>query len=329
MSYRFAVGVLLAGSLGLGMGLPAMAAPVSVQALYQQVPAVPGSAAEALRVVTADGEIGAANWLRLRQQLQQAREQLELRASQVAADTQSSMTDGAGIDVARMQSDPDYAERMQQQMEREAERLQRLPPAQQMAEAMKMQQRFQQQALQDVRKKAQESPAVEAATTAFHQRMTALAADTQLQMGWAARIDAIKQRTEQQQDQLLRTASRRLRCSDGEGGCATAADEAHDRTLARETWRNVTPLYDRALQDIAVVSGEISSQRASVVREGHARLSATGYGTAAHSDSSAQLIGQYHGMMLSEIEALLQVSEDAALWAAGRLQQRTLFGHAL
>lgn len=321
-------GAALAAAGVMSWSIVAFAAPASVQGLYDRVPTIPVTKADSAKVVTVEGRIVGPEWIALRNQIAAERKAVETALTERAEKSQSQVTGiGGGIDYARMQSDPAYAQRMQAEMQKEAARLQSLPPAQQMAEAMKMQQRLQQQSLQEVQKIAQDPPAVEAAATAIHERIALMNQDLTQRTAWMQRIEAIRTRVNEQRNAIISAAGKRLRCSDGEGGCMTPADEAHDRALAQETWNKVKPLYEGGLRDAQGVLADMKRGRAAIVRDGQARLVATQFGAAAKSDTNRQLIGQYHNMMLNEVEELLNASEEVLKWAGAALQVRDMYGY--
>ncbi len=300
--------VLVAAACG-----PLWAAPVSVSRLHQQVPNLPATAAEAAAAITGQGDITGTAWLHLRAQLQAQRVELEQGQRDAAIRTQSNLV---GVGAGQTPAD---AEKLQAEMMREAARLQSLPPAQQMAEAMKIQQRFQQQALNDARRMAQEPAAVDAAVAAFREYTAVQAAAFSEHAEFGARIAAVEHRVAQEVEAIARRLRQQYRCGDGEGGCPSPADEAHDRALARAAWAQMVPLYDRGLSEMQAVFTEYKRKRAAVVNHGDGLLSATGYGAQARSETNQQLLAQYHDALLNEVETLLQISENALRWAGGQM----------
>ena len=329
MNFRQGAAVAAVAVWSVAVVGPAQAtpSPASVQALYERVPVIPVTQADAGKVVTAEGKIVGADWVALRRQIAAERKASEAVLAQRVHHQQAEVLGAGGIDYARMQSDPAYAQRMQAEMQKEAARLQSLPPALQMAEAMKMQQRLQQQGMREVQKIAQEPPAVEAATAAVYERNTMLGQDLAQRTVWMKQLDAIRLRVTEQRNTIASAAAKRLRCSDGEGGCMTPADEAHDRALAQETWARIKPLYEAGLRESQAVLADMKRGRAAVVRTGQSHLTATGYGATATSDTNRQLIGQYHTLLLNEVEELLNAAESALKWAGAALQAPDLYGH--
>lgn len=292
---------------------PLSAAPAAVSRLYQQVPNPPANAVSAAAAITEQGDISAAAWLQLRDQINAERVALEQAQHEAAIRAQLSLV---GASAAPTPAD---TEKLQAEMAREAARLQSLPPAQQMAEAMRIQQRFQQQALNDARRMAQEPAAVDAAVAAFHDYTAGQATVYSELAGYGARMTAIERRVAQEVEVLTRRLHQQYRCGDGEGGCPSPADEAHDRALERAAWAQMVPLYDRGLADMHTVFAEYKRKRVAVVTRGDGLLAATGYGVAAQSATNHQLLAQYHAALLSEVESLLQLSENALRWAGGQM----------
>jgi len=294
---------------------PVWAAPASVNRLQQQVPNLPDTGAMAAAALTEQGDIAGAAWLQLRAQLKAQRAAIEHAQREAAARAQSQL-----IGVGGAQAPPD-PEALQAEMMREAERLQSLPPAQQMAEAMKIQQRFQQQALNNVRRMAQEPAAVDAAVAASREYTENQAQMFSENAAVDARMNAIERRVAGEIEAITRRLHQQYRCGDGEGGCPTPADEAHDRSLARAAWAQMVPLYDRGLSEMQKVFVEHRRKRAAVITHGDALLAATGYGAGAQSEVNQQQLAQYHVALLSEVDALLQLSENALRWAGGQIRQ--------
>ena len=194
--------------------------------------------------------------------------------------------------------------------------------AEQMALAMEMSKATQQAALTDVKKMANDPEAVKIAADHY--------ADYQMKQasgGITAQYSAIndiQQKVSTRSMEISEKASKALKCSDGEGGCASKADEAADKATLRAAHAQIVAEYDRALVQIGPLVEAARKARLADIAAVQKDMGATQYGAAAQSSANKQLLATYHNTALIEVEQLFMLSEDVAKWAAGRSKDRTI-----
>ena len=119
-------------------------------------------------------------------------------------------------------------------------------------------------------------------------------------------------------------AEKALKCSDGEGGCASAADQAADKATLQGS---VQPDHRRVRQGAGEhrpAGGSRAQVAARRIAAAQRDLGPAQYGSAAKSSANRQLLAAYHNAVLMEVEQLLALSEDSAKWAATRYKDRTI-----
>ena len=285
--------VALAASLMLAS---AASAQQSLQSLHARVPAPPATAAAAPAWL-ASPEITA-----LRKQLTDQRTFVENLSKQAGADAQPTAAQTSGvIDFQRAQSDPEYAQQMQA-------KIAAMSQEEKMKLAMQMQQATSQNALKDVKAMAADPEAVTAAADHY--------ADYQ--------ANPSTMRVSARAAEIAAKAGKALKCSDGEGGCASAADQAADKATLKAAFDQITAEYDKALPAIAQQVEAARKSRLADIAAAQRDLGPAQYGAAAKSTTNRQLLAAYHNAVLMEIEQLFILSEDTAKWAAVRFKDRTI-----
>ncbi len=288
----------------------AASAQQSLQSLHTRVPAPPATAAAAPAWLTS------AEVTTLRKQLKDQRAFVEkLSKDAAAASMPGAGPGGGGIDFARAQRDPAYAQEMQK-------KIAAMSQEEQMKLATQMSQAMQQQAVQDVRKMAADPPAVQAAAEHYADYQTSPTTVS----GIMAQVQAVSELQRQVSDKAMAIATaagKKLKCSDGEGSCS-AADQAADKATLRAAHAQIIAEYDRGLALIAQQVAAARKSRLAAITAAEKDLGPAGYGAAAQSGANKQLLAAYHNTVLIEIEQLFTLSEDAAKWAATRYKDRTI-----
>jgi|GEM_PF-2660593 hypothetical protein len=301
-SLAFAASVLLATAA------PAQT-PQSLQSLHARVPAPPAS------VATAQAWLASPQLVALRQQLKDQRAFVEKLTAQAGSDALPTAGQTGGVDFQRAARDPAYAEQLKA-------KIAAMSQEEQMKLAMQMSQAQSQSALRDVKAMATDPESVSNAADHYPDYQA-----KQVTGGITAQytvVDKIRQDVNTRAAQISEKATKALKCSDGEGGCASAADEAADKATLRAAYNQIVAEYDKALAAIAVQVEAARKARAADIAAAQRDLAPAQYGAAAKSSTNRQLLGQYHNTVLNEIEQLLVLSEDAAKWAAGRATDRTI-----
>jgi hypothetical protein len=187
--------------------------------------------------------------------------------------------------------------------------------------AMQMQQATQQNALRDVKAMAADPEVVTIAAEHYadYQANPAKMNGIQAQ---AQAIHDIQQRTRAKDAEITQKAAKLLKCSDGEGGCASKADEAADKATRKAAYDQVLVEYDKALVSIRQQVEAARKSRSAAIAAAQRDLAPAQYGSAAKSSANRQLLATYHNSVLNEIEELMILSESAAQWAAGRYELR-------
>jgi hypothetical protein len=273
----------------------------SLQAMYARVPAPPASSA------------AAAAWLKsapvtqLQAQIKAQRAGIEKAMAAAAAAQQPA---GMPEDFARASRDPKYAEELKA-------KIAKMTPAEQMAFAQRMSAATSANALRDVKAMANDPPAVGTAVDNYlaYQSRNMSMADL---MAASQKVTAIRDRVGKREMEISSAAAKKLQCSDGEGGCPSAAAEAADKATMRAAWTQIVAEYDRALPEITKQFAAVRQARSADIAVGQRDMAATQYGAAAQSPTNRQQLATYHGALLTEVEQLLQTSIDTAEWAAAR-----------
>ncbi len=282
----------------------------SLQTLHTNVPAPPANSAAASAWLTSPAVTT------LRKQLKDQRAFVEKLSKDAAAESMpGAAPSGGGIDFARAQRDPAYAQEIQK-------KIATMSQAEQMQLATQMSQAMQQQAVQDVKKMAADPPAVKAAAERYSDYQTKQMTVSGLTAQAQATTDLRRQVSEKSMA-IAAAAEKKLECSDGEGSCS-AADQAADQATLRAAHAQIIAEYDRALAAISQQVAAARKSRAADIAAAQKDLGPAGYGAAAQSSANKQLLAAYHNAVLVEIEQLFMLSEEAAKWAATRYQDRTI-----
>ena len=279
----------------------------SLQVMHTSVPAPPATAA------AAPAWLASAQVTTLRKQLKDQRAFVEKLTQQASAGAMAG-AGGGGIDFARAQRDPAYAQELQA-------RIAKMSQEEQMKLGMQMAQATQNQALQDVQAMAADTDAVKLAAEHYPDYQMKQATG-----GITAQVTAvgdIQRKVRAKDGEIAEKASKRLKCSDGEGSCS-AADQAADKATLRAAHAEIIAEYDRALVLIAQQVAAARKARAADIAAVQKDLGATQYGAAAKSNTNKQLLATYHNTALIEVEQLFMLSEDTAKWAATRYKDRTI-----
>ena len=192
-----------------------------------------------------------------------------------------------------------------------------MTPAEQMAFAQRMQATTSANALRDVKAMAKDPPTVGTAVDNYlaYQSRNMSMGDL---MAASQKVADIRDRVSKREVEISSAAAKKLQCSDGEGGCPSAAAEAADKATLRAAQTQIVAEYDRALPEIAKQFSALRQARSADIATGQKDMAATQYGAAAQSPTNRQQLASYHGALLTEVEQLLQASIDTAEWAAGR-----------
>jgi hypothetical protein len=279
----------------------------SLQALHTRVPAPPATAA------AAPAWLASAEVTTLRKQLKDQRTFVEKLHKDASAASMAGASTG-GIDFARAQRDPAYAQELQK-------RIQSMSQEEQMKLGMQMQQAMQAQALQDVKAMAADPESVTLAAEQYPDYQMKQATG-----GIQAQVEAVSELQRQVSAKSMaigEAVRKKLKCSDGEGSCS-AADEAVDKAALRAAHAQIIAEYDRVL---ALASQQVAAARkarAADIANAQKYLGPAQYGAAAQSTANKQSLAAYHNAVLMEIEQLFILSEDVAKWAATRFKDRTI-----
>jgi hypothetical protein len=299
----------LTASLLVATAVSAQQAPQSLQALHARVPAPPAS------VAAAPAWLAGPELASLRKALKDQRTFVEKLTTQAGSDAMPAAGQTGGIDFQRAARDPAYAEQLKA-------KIASMSQEEQMKLAMQMSQAQSQNALRDVKAMAADPESVSNAADHYPDYQA-----RQMTGGITAQytaVDRIRQDVNTRAAQISEKASKQLKCSDGEGGCPSAAAEAADKATLQAAYKQIVAEYDKALGAIAVQVEAARKARAADIAAAQRDLAPAQYGAAAKSSTNRQLLGQYHNTVLNEIEQLLVLSEDAAKWAASRSSDRTI-----
>jgi hypothetical protein len=300
--------IALAASLLVATAASAQT-PQSLQALHARVPAPPAS------VAAASTWLASPQLAALRQQLKDQRAFVEKLSTQAGADALPTAGQTGGIDFQRAARDPAYAEQLKA-------KIASMSQEEQMKLAMQMSQAQSQSAIRDVKAMAADPESVSNAADHYPDYQA-----KQMTGGITAQytaVDKIRQDVNARAAQISEKASKALKCSDGEGGCPSAAAEAADKATLQTAYKQIVAEYDKALVAIAVQVEAARKARAADIAAAQRDLAPAQYGAAAKSSTNRQLLGQYHNTVLNEIEQLLILSEDAAKWAAALSRDRAI-----
>jgi hypothetical protein len=291
----------------------ALAATPNPAELFSAVPALPARSAEAARWFNGDTLVlPAAQTINAGLAARRA----EIEALLKASGDRSNVVAGnaAGIDMARMASDPAYAESVQARMAA-------MSPQEQMAMAMQLNNAFSGAALEDAQAMARDPQAVIDAESDFTGNQPALHSANEL-AAVAGRIAAIRETVAAREQALVKGL--RWRCSDGEGGCPTPADAAADQAMARQAHAEVIGYYDAGLAQIGAEIAAFRQARSKYVQHAERQLAATHYGADAVSQPRKQSLALYQSSVLDESQQLLKLTTEAAQWAASRASNRMI-----
>ena len=279
----------------------------SLQAMHTRVPAPPATAAAAAAWLTS------AEVTTLRKQLKDQRAFVEKLNKDAAAGSMSSASTGP-IDFARAQRDPAYAQELQK-------KLQSMSQEEQMKVAMQMSQATQAQAIQDVQAMAADPEAVKLAAEHWpdYQMKQATGGITAQQTA----VGDLRRKVSDKAFKIGEQASKKLKCSDGEGSCS-AADQAADKATLKAAYAQIVAEYDAALTLIGQQVAAARKARAADIAAAQKDLAPAQYGAAAKSNANKQLLAAYHNAALMEVEQLFALSADTAEWAAQRVKDRTI-----
>ncbi len=282
----------------------------SLQSMHSRVPAPPATAAAAPAWLTSP-EVTT-----LRKQLKDQRAFVEkLQTDAATANQSGGLANAGGIDFQRAQRDPVYAEQIKA-------KIASMSQAEQMALAMQMSKATQQAAVKDVVAMSNDPPAVKIAADHY--------ADYQMKQenggitAQYAAVSDIQQKVSTRAMQIAEKATKSLKCSDGEGGCASKADEAADKATLKAAHAQIIAEYDKALVSIGAQVEAARKARLADIAMVQKDLAPAQYGAAAQSSANKQILATYHNTALMEVEQLFTLSEDAAKWAAVRYKDRTI-----
>jgi hypothetical protein len=298
-------------ALAAGLSLASAAsAQQSLEAMYTRVPAPPATSAAAPAWLVSP-EITA-----LRKQLKDQRAFIEKLSTETGAAAQPTAAQtGGGIDFQRAQRGPAYANEVKA-------KIAAMSQEEQMKLGMQMAQAHSQSALQDVKAMASDPDSVQTAADHYPDYQA-----KQMTGGITAQymaVDKIRQDVSTRAMQISDKAVKALKCSDGEGGCASAADQAADKATLKTAFNQITAEYDKALVSIGVQVAAARKSRLADIAAAQRDLGPAQYGAAAKSTTNRQLLGAYHNAVLMEVEQLFTLSEDAGKWAAARYKDRTI-----
>lgn len=296
---------------------PAVESPPSVAALFDRVPDLPASAEEAATWVDKSGRLVHPGLLALRADIdahqraigsirQAAAERHHAQSAIVVENLDKGMAD-VGIDMARMQRDPAYAQQVQ-------ERMRKMSPQELMAMSQKMNQplnqdkRHQNQAQAMVEDSAVNRAAAEAGEAYAGAQMTRLDAHTAL---W------------READEAVARVMKKLLAAPGpkpapewenigcDAGCRAQWDAYAGKMLPMMVARDTEALRIRR--------ATLQRQRASVaegIKAADRHLVATQYGAASTSQVNQGRIVGYDGAAIAEIVYLLDRIGDSVKSAA-------------
>ncbi|HYJ40272.1 MAG TPA: hypothetical protein VEW08_05740 [Steroidobacteraceae bacterium] len=300
--FALAAGLMLAS---------AASAQQSLEAMHARVPAPPATAA------AAPAWLASPELVALRKQLKDQRTFIEKLSTEAGAAAQPTAAQTGGvIDFQRAQRDPAYAEQVKAQIAA-------MSQEEKMKLAMQMQQATQQNALKDVKAMAADPEAVTAAADHYADYQANPSTMRGIQAQYAAVAD-IQQRVRAREAEIASKAGKSLKCSDGEGGCASAADQAADKVTLKAAFDQIIAEYNKALPAIAQQVEAARKSRLAAITAAQADLGPAQYGSAAKSSANRQLLAAYHNAVLIEVEQLMTLTEDAAKWAATRYKDRTI-----
>ena len=298
-------------ALAAGLMLASAAsAQQSLQSMHARVPAPPATAAAASAWL-ASPEVAT-----LRKQLKDQRAFIEKLSRETGAAAQPTAAQtGGGIDFQRAARDPEYANQVKA-------KIAAMSQEEQMKLGMQMAQAQSQSALKDVQAMANDPEAVQTAADHYPDYQ-AKQASGGIAAQYAA-VENIRQGVSTRAMQIAEKATKALKCSDGEGGCASAADAAADKATLRTAFNQIIADYDKALVAIGQQVEIARKARLADIAAAQRDLGPAQYGAAAQSTANRQLLGAYHNAALMEVEQLFTLSEDTATWAAARYKDRTI-----
>jgi len=277
--------------------------------MHARVPASPATCA------AAPAWLASAEVATLRKQLKDQRDFVSRLATRAAEGQSAALPSAGGVDFQRAQRDPAYAKEIQA-------KLASMSQAEQMKFAMQMSQATSQAAVQDVKLMAADPPAVKAAADHYPDYQAKLT--TAGIFAQAEVINDLRRKVSTREMEIEEKTRKALKCSDGEGGCATKADEAADQVTLRAAHAQIVAEYDKALALIGPQVEAARQSRMADIAAAQKDLAPAQYGAAAQSNANKQLLAAYHGAVLTEVEQLFEHSESVAKWAAARYQNRSI-----
>ncbi|MGY4830945.1 hypothetical protein ACVNIS_20400 [Sphaerotilaceae bacterium SBD11-9] len=308
----------LAALLGWVAEAPAAAPqPVSVGALFNRIPELPATAEEAATWVDKSGQLVHPGLLALNadiqahqrfiEQIQRELGERHMAQSNVVMENMNKGMADAGIDMARMQSDPAYAQQVQ-------ERMRKMSPQELMALSQKMNQplnqdkRYQNQA----KAMADDPPAVRAAAETGEAYAQAQLARMNAQQALWRDADAAVAKV--LKTPLKAAAPKPAMAWDNIGcdaGCRAQWDTYASQMLPLMVARDTEVLRIRR--------AAVQRQRASVadgLKTADQHLLATQYGALSQSQVNQGRLVTYDGAALGELQALITRITDSARSAA-------------
>jgi hypothetical protein len=289
----------------------------SVLALFNRIPELPATAQEATRWVDKQGHLVHPGLLALKADIkahQQAMDRLGAVADErhraqstiVVADLGQGMAD-VGIDMARMQRDPVYAQQVQ-------DRLRKLSPQEAMALSQRMSQpmnqdpRLQNAAKAMVEDASAVKAAAEAGETYSHAQMTRQKAHDAIWREAEAAADAIRRKPLNIPAAKPAMEWENIGC---EAPCRAQWEAYASQALQR--------MIERDTQILQARRAAVQRQRAAVAGElkiADAHLLATRYGAASQSQVNQMKIASYDGAAIGELTGLIDRITDSAKSAA-------------
>lgn len=292
-------------------------APKSVVALLEALPELPASAEQAASWVDKSGRIVHPALLQLQAAIashQQAMQRIAAAQGRTNVDQGRIATDkvlkgmqDVGIDVQRMQSDPAYAQQVQ-------DRMRRMTPAEQMEMAQRMS-----QPLNHDPRLVNQAAALEADKPAARAAAQAGQTYTQQQAQRFERHAALWSETE---NAVQRVAARKLNVDASKPGLAW--DNPGCDKGCRARWEGyaakVLPvMLARDNEILALRRAAVQRQRAAVapdIATAERHLQATEFGLASTSQVNQGFIAAYDGAAIAEIQGLFDRTVDAVQRAA-------------
>ncbi len=291
----------------------------SVLELYQAIPPLPSTAAEAARWVDKGGKVIHPPLLALRADIAAHKRSIEPIAmagaqqaqqqGQIVAENMQKGMANVGIDMARMQRDPAYAAQVQEQMKK-------MSPAEVMAMAQKMNQPLQ----QDSRVKNEAAAMVQDPQAA----QAAAQAGGAFSAGQQQRLEAHMARWNTSEQAVKAINAKPL--NPGVAKPTQIYDDPACNPACNAAWNayadRMLPLLVARDTEILVSQGAVFEQErtaaGAAIRAANKHLLTTSYGAASDSQAHRTNIIGYDGAALAEIELLLDRQEEIVRQAGHR-----------